>query len=280
MAQYCLMKTAETNPRAVEIEGQASSQVVENKFDSNIDEWNYKWDGPVVTWSLDNENDDIQPYSVQRILTLAFMGWGLHTKQIRFRLIRNTKADKPADIRVAFKKAAEDDLFSSSPGVLAYAYFPTKTSKIGGDVTFNDDYIWSRDGKGISAHLVNPEQYPDENTPVKIRTYNLQHTAIHEIGHAIGLKHAQNCPKCVMHPYYNGEVFPQANDLERVQGIYEARVFKNARRYEVLSKRVREMWTPRDVPTMKKQMSQRKAMIIKQAERQALRKERLAKKNA
>lgn len=266
-SQYCLMKTSEVNPRAIvdNGDGRAMSQVIKNDFDSNIDEWDYKWDGPVVTWKLDVPNDDMQPYNVARIIQLAFMAWGLHTKAIRFRRMRRPSAD--VDIPIQFLPKEQDQLFKDQPNVLAYAYFPNKFSKLGGDMVFNDDYIWSRDGKGINAHLVDPQNYPDPNTKVLLKTYNLQHTACHEIGHAIGLKHAVNCPECMMHPYYNEQVWPQANDLERIQGIYEKREFRNPRRYEVLSKRVKEMWTPRTVQEMKEDLTKRHEQKGKQAER-------------
>ncbi len=272
------MKTDNPDPHAVVDtgDGRAMAQVIKNDFDSNIDEWNYKWDGPIVTWKLDIKNDDMQPYNVQRILTLAFMAWGLHTKQIRFRLMRRSSAD--VDIPISFLNKSEDNLFRDQPSILAYAYFPTKTSKIGGDMVFNDEYIWSRDGKGVNAHLVKPEQYPDPNTKVLLKTYNLQHTACHEIGHAIGLKHAVNCPTCVMHPYYNEEVWPQPNDLERITGIYEKREFKNPRRYEVLSKRVKDQWKPRTVDEMIKIRDKRNKLRGSQEERMKKRSERRGKK--
>jgi len=274
------MKTDDPNPRAIVEDGtgRAMSQVVKNTFDSNIDEWNYKWEGPVVTWKLDAPNDDMQPYNVQRILTLAFMGWGIHTKDIRFRVRRRKSAD--VDIPITFIPAKDDELFKNNPGVLAFAYFPTKSSKIGGDITFNDDYIWSRDGKGVNAHLVDPENYPDPNTKVKIRSYNAQHTGHHEIGHSIGLKHAQNCPECVMHPYYNNQVFPQPNDLERVQGIYGKREFKNPRRYEVLSKRVQDMWKPRDIATVIKQREVRNKSRAMREERLKIQEQKQKANNA
>ncbi len=271
------MKTDEVNPLAIvdNGDGRAMSQVIKNDFDSNIDEWNYKWEGPIVTWKLDRKNDDLQPYNVQRILTLAFMAWGLHTKGIRFRLMRRSTAD--VDIPISFLKKEEDQLFKDRPGVLAYAYFPTKSSQIGGDMVFNDDYIWSRDGKGINAHLVDPDNYPAD-TKVLIKTYNLQHTGCHEIGHAIGLKHAGNCPECVMHPYYNEEVWPQPYDLERVQGIYGKRVFPNPRRYEVLSKRVKDQWKPRTVEEMIKIREKRNKQRLTMEERIKKRSERRGKK--
>jgi len=259
------MLTDNPNPREVLNPAVSESAVVPNNYDSNIDEWNHKWEGPVVTWKLDVPNDDMQPYNVARIIQLSFMAWGLHTGAIRFRRMRRPSAD--VDIPIAFLKKNEDKLFRDSPGVLAYAYFPTH-DKLGGDMVFNDEYIWSRDGKGVSAHVVDPVNYPDPNTNVKIKSYNLQHTACHEIGHAIGLKHAVNLPQAVMHPYYNSQVWPQANDLERIQGIYGTREFRNQRRYDVLSKRVKDMWTPRTTVEMIGDRTKRHEQTGNRAERQ------------
>ncbi len=242
-AKFCLMKTSQADPRMVEKEyiGRGTSNVVPNNYDSNIDEWDYKWEGPTVTWKLDQPNNDLQPYDVQRILTLSFMAWQLQIKDIKFRFLRRSTAD--ADIPIAFLGKNDDKLFKDSPSTLAYAYFPTK-SLIGGDMVFNDEYIWSADGRGINAHLADPINYPDPNTNVKIRTYNLQHTGVHEIGHAIGLKHAVNCPQCVMHPYYNNEVQPQPNDIERIRGIYGKRNLPSWL-LALLLNRIRRGWNAR-----------------------------------
>ena len=125
-AEFCKMLSKETNPRAIEKEyiGRGASNVIPNTYDSNIDEWNHKWEGPVVTWKLDQPNDDMQPYNVQRIITLAFMAWQIQIKDIKFRLLRRSTAD--ADIPIAFLGKDDDKLFSDRPSTLAYAYFPTK----------------------------------------------------------------------------------------------------------------------------------------------------------
>jgi len=193
-----------------------------NDYDSNIDEWNWKWTaGETVTWKIEKTTPDFdKQYDVHRIFALAFMAWRMQIKDIKFRSIRRGSAT--ADIPITFLPNHEDELFTKRPGVLAYAYFPTR-SAIGGDITFNDEYIWTSHGKPINAHVADPVHYPDPNTTVKFRTYNLQHTATHELGHALGLRHAQNCPQCVMHPYYNGQVEPQPLDVERIQGFYGKR---------------------------------------------------------
>jgi len=205
------------------ISGRELATVSRNNYDSNIDEADWKWTaGETVTWKIEKTSDDFgRAYDVHRIFALAFMSWRMHIKDLKFKSIRRSTAT--ADIPITFLPKDEDPLFRTRNGVLAYAYFPTPTSPVGGDMTFNDDYIWSSHGRPVSAHDIDPENYPDPNTTTQLRTYNLQHTGCHELGHALGLRHAESCPQCVMHPFYNGEVEPQPNDVERIQGFYGKR---------------------------------------------------------
>ena len=193
-----------------------------NEYDSNINEKDWKWTaGETVTWKIETISDDFNNmYDMQRIFALAFMAWRIHIKDIKFRRVRRRTAT--ADIPINFVPKDMDALFKSRPGVLAYAYFPTPTSPIGGDMTYNDDYIWTADGEPVNAHKVDPLHYPID-TKVMLRTYNLQHTGTHELGHALGLRHAENCATCIMNAFYNGEVAPQPNDVERIQGFYGKR---------------------------------------------------------
>jgi len=211
--KYCIIKVR----REASID-----QTPTTEAESNIDEWKHSWPDGIVTWKLESHSDDFDRiYSLQRIFALAFLTWGKEMKNIKFRRVRRVGAD--ADIPITFLPRDEDELFKSSPGVLAYAYFPTPNSPVGGDMVFNDDYYWTWNGAGVNAHDVKPEQYPDPNTKVKLRTYNIQHTGVHEIGHAIGLRHNQSCTDCVMYPYYNGNIKLDSNDIARIQDRYGKR---------------------------------------------------------
>ncbi len=218
--KFCILTTNESEIRPSMDRSFAS--VAPNTFDSNIDEWDAKWaEGETVTWKLEKPSNDFNDqYNVHRIFALCFMAWKMHIKDIKFRSIRRSTAD--ADIPINFVPKNDDALFKERNGVLAYAWFPGKSLQ-GGDMVYNDDYIWTADGKSVNAHEADPTNYPDPNTRVRIRTYNLQHTGTHELGHALGLRHAENCPQCVMHPYYNEQVQPQENDVERIQGFYGQR---------------------------------------------------------
>ena len=200
-------------------------------FESNIydepaiDEWKIKWDSGIVSYGVirkSTKSKAIMDWE-DRALTIALRTWGLRIKNIKFRRQRNIDLNNPPDIILRFRKRDEDSLFKEKPSVLAYAYFPT-SSPIGGDITFNDDYIWSKDGKSVSAHEYDPVTYPDPTDTTTLRTWNIMHTLIHECGHALGLKHNMECSDCIMYPYYNAMVTLHDNDIERIQNFYGARV--------------------------------------------------------
>lgn len=196
-----------------------ASDEVEEKVMPEIDEWKHKWapkkyfdrNGKpktfgVVTYKVLNDSRSFPDNSFEETaLTVALRTWGMRTKDIRF--LRERSNNKIADITLKFVRKEQDKYFKDSPSVLAYAYFPTN-STIGGDITFNDDYLWSANGKPMTGkeaklkNLVDPRT--DDNTQLK--TFNIVHTLTHECGHAIGLQHQTTCKECVMYPYYNEKV--------------------------------------------------------------------------
>lgn len=211
------------------------SNISEYVFDSNmkseqeqeypdIKEWEHKWSPSkgIVSWVVENKSDDkqIQGWE-ERAVAIALRTWGLRITDIKFRKLSIRKDPIEADIIVRFDSPDTNKYFKDRPTVLAYAYFPGQ-GKVSGDVTFNDAYIWSKDGKPINAHLIDPENYGPDTTST-FKTYNIIQTLIHELGHSLGLRHNTECQDCIMYPYYNGYVTLHSNDVKRIQSFYGKR---------------------------------------------------------
>ena len=116
--------------------------------------------------------------------------------------------------------------------ILAYAYFPGQ-GDVSGKVVFNNDYIWSTNGKPISGKKAKEEGWVenayDDN---QLRTYNIIHVLIHELGHTLGLRHdAHDNTDDVMDPYYSGKLELSNYDLMRIRAKYGIRIWANWARY-------------------------------------------------
>ena len=109
------------------------------------------------------------------------------------------------EIRFARRYHKDDFPFDGRNGVLAHAFGPTSQfGGIGGDVHFDDDEQWaSDDDRGTS----------------------LLQTAVHEIGHSLGLSHS-NVKQAIMYAFMTNSVSNRNFKLhsDDVAGI-QARMF-------------------------------------------------------
>ena len=191
------------------------------RFKRNLEALNNKvWDPDFgkVTWKLETDSPTIDGRKAEvKLFKRVFLQPSILTD-----LVINQKRRSTADIAdIVINFNHTDPLFKRRPNVLAYAYGPA--DGIGGDSVFNTNHVWTLDGLPIDAdeyaRITGKDVEDFDNT---FRTYDLQHTALHEVGgHSLGLPHIPECRNCVMYPYYNGQRKFQGGDLNLLYGFYE-----------------------------------------------------------
>lgn len=174
-----------------------------------------KWRKSIITYALVRGTQDILDQSLERkIINLAILRWSEEIPLI----IRPVKLKDNPDIKIIFLSSSEDSYFAGDGSILAWSGYPE--TSLQGQMHFNDDYRWSKDGSPIKAHLADPTHYPDPFDPTTFKTYNLNQTFFHEFGHILGEVHIQTCPACIMYPYYNDTLELQPIEITRIQDKY------------------------------------------------------------
>ncbi|KAF2726607.1 zincin [Polyplosphaeria fusca] len=151
--------------------------------------WGPKWDHTALTYSFVNYTSDVKGDLQKATLKNAFAQW----TQFLPITISPAPDNARADIHIMFRSMG-----SAEP---AYAFTNMIADGIALssgliNITFNDDYVWTDD-----------------------RLFNF--TAIHEIGHTLGLSHSK-VENAVMWPYYEADVIRQIHpdDQAAVHSLY------------------------------------------------------------
>ncbi|WP_058633109.1 matrixin family metalloprotease [Microbacterium oxydans] len=149
-----------------------------------------RWDRRSISWSFDAKD---APASAQQALADAFASWGNAALWVTggTPIFTFRQVGSGGDIRIRFAGPEYDDRFGAAGGVLASAGYPDTNRK--GSMGFDRSEQWTLD--------------------------SLRRTAIHEIGHSLGLAHS-TVKTSVMYPNLQNIVGVDAETMWAIALMY------------------------------------------------------------
>lgn len=167
-----------------------------------------KWRKRNLTYYL-SFGDDMSRADQSRIFAEAFKYWSDAAQNLTF---NRTHDYNNTDLRISFGKRLHGGVprekpcaypFDGPGGIIAHAYYPSR-----GFIHFDDDEHFTELG-GVQGWWWNSRQ-----------SRSLLYTAVHEIGHALGLAHS-NVQGAVMWPLArNGRPVLHQDDIDGINSLY------------------------------------------------------------
>lgn len=160
-----------------------------------------RWPSYDIRFRFMNGTNDITGTTEYDIVRQAFDIWEEAT-DLNFIEIADTSTTE-IDISWETGDHGDGSPFDGTGHTLAHAFFPPPINPhpgIAGDVHFDDAEAWSNSGSG--------------------QTIDLLSVAIHELGHALGLRHSSE-PNAIMYPTYSGPKRTlHEDDIRGIRAIY------------------------------------------------------------
>jgi hypothetical protein len=195
-------------------------------------EWPHAFDKKLIFYDVIGLARTLPLRHLRRALNLATSTYDIEIDVVFKPLWADRTGRGANDITIDFKSSEEDQLFKDRPGVLAYAYFPG--TSLQGVVVFNNDYIWSLDGKDITAQEAFDKGWIDDfvDPTNTLKTFNIIHVLIHELGHTLGLRHDEHDDsRDVMDAFYSGLLELSDWDILRLLLKYPRRIYRFWQQY-------------------------------------------------
>ncbi len=162
------------------------------------------WDGPglgsaAIGYVFSQMTKQLDSSAAQAEILRAMNEW---SKSVKVTWKPGSSATAAQTVNILFGSFAHGDSypFDGPGGVLAHTFYPSPPNPepIAGDMHFDDSEIWRI---GVNTDLFS--------------------VALHELGHALGLGHADD-PNAVMYPYYKMVTGLSTMDVSTVQTLYAA----------------------------------------------------------
>jgi len=160
------------------------------------------WDGPglgsaALGYYFQTLTAQLAPSAQQGEFLRAMTEWSKYVK-VTWAQAASSTSSRTVNILFATGAHGDGDPFDGKGGTLAHTFYPSppNSEPLAGDMHFDDAETWR-----IGANT------------------DLFSVALHELGHALGLQHADD-PSAVMYPYYRLVNGLSALDITSIQTLY------------------------------------------------------------